>query len=230
MVKELWVVAIDGPAGAGKSTVSREVAKRLGFTYLDTGAMYRAVALAVKKANIPLEDNEALASLCENLEIHFDTTKDPPAIFLDKEDVSHKIRTPEIDMLASRVSAVGAVRHAMTRLQRVTAAQAGKVVAEGRDMGTVVFPDAKWKFFLTATLEERARRRFEERRQRGEKVEKGDVAKELKQRDEQDQKRALAPLKPAQDAVIIDTTNLSIPEVVDAICQMVVLNESETQK
>jgi len=230
VVREISVIAIDGPAGAGKSTVSREVAKRLGFMYLDTGAMYRALALAVKKAGIDPQNDKSLASLCKSLNIRFDAAQASPRIFLNGEDVSEHIRTPEIDMLASKISAIAVVRQEMTRLQRAVAEKAGRAVAEGRDMGTVVFPDAKCKFFLTATLEERARRRYEERRQRGEKVDPAQVARELKKRDEQDEKRALAPLKPAEDAVIIDTTQLTIDEVVDKICGMAKPRFAQTQK
>ena len=230
MVREISVIAIDGPAGAGKSTVSREVAKRLGFMYLDSGAMYRALALAVKKAGIDPQNDKSLASLCKSLNIRFDAAQASLRIFLNGEDVSEHIRTPEIDMLASKISAIAVVRQEMTRLQRAVAEKAGRAVAEGRDMGTVVFPDAKCKLFLTATLEERARRRYEERRQRGEKVDPAQVARELKKRDEQDEKRALAPLKPAEDAVIIDTTQLTIDEVVDKICGMAKPRFAQTQK
>jgi len=224
------VITIDGPAGAGKSTVSRLVARRLDFVYLDTGAMYRAVALAAKKNGVDLEDHQSLGALCDKLDISFDNTTDPPRILLDSRDISREIRTPEIDMLASRVSAIKEVREAMTSLQRKVAAEAGKVVAEGRDMGTVVFPSARWKFFLTATLDERARRRYEELIQRGEKISKSNVAKEMKKRDEQDSNRALAPLKPADDAMIIDTTNLSIDQVVNRICDIVDSTISQSQK
>ena len=192
--------------------------------------MYRAVALAAKKNGVDLEDHQSLGALCDKLDISFDNTTDPPRILLDSRDISREIRTPEIDMLASRVSAIKEVREAMTSLQRKVAAEAGKVIAEGRDMGTVVFPSARWKFFLTATLDERARRRYEELIQRGEKISKSNVAKEMKKRDEQDSNRALAPLKPADDAMIIDTTNLSIDQVVNRICDIVDSTISQSQK
>lgn len=230
MGKNRCVIAIDGPAGAGKSTVSRKVAKRLGYMYLDTGAMYRAVALAVKKGGIDPDNEEHIASLCQGLNIHFDAKKDPPRILLNGEDVSDQIRTFEIDMLASRISAIAVVRQAMTNLQRAVAERARRVVAEGRDMGTVIFPDTKCKFYLTATLEERARRRYKERRQRGEEVDLAEVAKELKRRDEQDETRVLAPLRPSEDAAIIDTTRLTIEEVVCKICEMVQSEAAQNQK
>ncbi len=224
------IIAIDGPAGAGKSTVSRVVAKRLGYLYLDTGAMYRAVALAAKTAGVDTKDHQALATLCNGLDISFDNATDPPAVLLNGQDVSAQIRTPEIDMLASCVSAIKAVREAMTGLQRKVAQEAREVVAEGRDMGTVVFPNARCKFFLTASPEERARRRYEELVQRGETIDKNAVAKEMEKRDQQDSTRSIAPLKPAPDAVIIDTTHLSIEEVVNKICETVASKISHRQK
>ncbi len=224
------IVTIDGPAGAGKSTVSRLVAKRLGYIYLDTGAMYRAVALAAKTGGVNTKDHNAVATLCNQLDISFDNATDPPAILLNGRDVSNQIRVPEIDMLASRVSAIKAVREAMTGLQRKVALDVGKLVAEGRDMGTVVFPDAQFKFFLTASPKERARRRYEELVQRGETIDKNTVAEEMKKRDQQDTTRSIAPLKPAPDAVIIDTTHLSVDEVVDKICKTVASRISDSLK
>ena len=206
-------ITIDGPAGSGKSTISRRLAEKQGFVYLDTGAMYRAVALAATRRGIKLDDGKRLGDLCRSLELHFNIDENPPGLFLDGEDISKAIRSPEIDMAASTVSAVKEVRAAMTDLQR-TMANGLNIVAEGRDMGTVVFPGARYKFFLTASSKERAERRYLERMARGESVSRESVEKELKKRDYQDETRALAPLKPADDAVIIDSTKLTIDQVV----------------
>ncbi|MBW2217472.1 MAG: (d)CMP kinase [Deltaproteobacteria bacterium] len=210
------IITIDGPAGSGKSTISRLLAKKIGFLYLDTGAMYRAVALAANRRGVGLDDRERLGDLCRSLDLHFNTDEDPPGLFLHGEDISKAIRSPEMDMAASTVSAVKEVRAAMTDLQRIMA-KGLNIVAEGRDMGTVVFPGAAHKFFLTASVKERAERRYRERTARGESVSRDSVEEELRKRDYQDETRALAPLKPAEDAVIIDSTELMIEQVVDKI-------------
>ncbi|MBU1902344.1 MAG: (d)CMP kinase, partial [Proteobacteria bacterium] len=152
------IITIDGPAGSGKSTVSRMLAKRIGYSYLDTGAMYRAVALVAKRKSVDFRDGEGLGRVCRSLDLQFDREEDPPRLLLCGEDISELIRSPELDMLSSKVSAVGEVRQAMTDLQRKMA-KGGRFVAEGRDMGTVVFPEANWKFYLTASIEVRAERR-----------------------------------------------------------------------
>ena len=210
------IITIDGPAGSGKSTISRLLAKKTGFLYLDTGAMYRAVALAANRRGVGLDDGRRLGDLCRSLDLHFNTDEDPPGLFLHGEDISKAIRSPEMDMAASTVSAVKEVRAAMTDLQRIMA-KGLNIVAEGRDMGTVVFPDAEHKFFLTASVKERAERRYRERVERGESVSRNSVEEELKKRDHQDETRALAPLRPAEDAVIIDSTELTVEQVVDKI-------------
>ena len=220
------VITIDGPAGSGKSTVSRLLARRLKVLYLDTGAMYRAVALKAKREGVDLKDREKISKLCRDLELHFKTTDGTARLFVGAEDISAAIRSPEMDMLSSAVSALKEVREAMTLLQRKMAEQGG-VVAEGRDMGTVVFPDADYKFFVNADPGVRAGRRYRERLERGESVSRGEVEKELRKRDDQDMTRALAPLVPAKDAIIIDTTHLTVEEVVE---KMVRIMEGGGQK
>ena len=214
------VIAIDGPAGSGKSTVSRLLAARLGYLYLDTGAMYRAVALQAKRKNIVLKDTEKISKLCMDLDLHFRTLDRATRLFLGAEDISDAIRSPEMDMLSSIISAIKEVRDAMTLLQRKMAEQRG-VVAEGRDMGTVVFPDAECKFFIDADPEVRAGRRYRERLARGEKVSSQEVEQELRKRDDQDRTRALAPLVPAKDAVLLDTTNLTVEEIVEIMVRTI---------
>ena len=210
------IITIDGPAGSGKSTISRALAKKINFLYLDTGAMYRAVALAAKRKGLTPDQGGRLGDLIRSMDLYFKTDEDPPKLFLAKEDISLAIRSPEMDMLASRVSAVKEVREGMSRLQRKMA-RGLKVVAEGRDMGTLVFPDAEHKFFLTAVPRVRAERRYRERVGRGESVSKEVVESELRKRDKNDQTRSLAPLKPAEDARIIDSTQLTPEQVVKEI-------------
>ena len=210
------VITIDGPAGSGKSTVSRLLARRLNRLYLDTGALYRAVALSAKRAGLGPADSEKLGKLCAQLDLSFDHSTDPPRIHLGWEDITDDIRSPEMDLLSSAISAVREVRNSMTTLQR-RMAEKTPVVAEGRDMGTVVFREAGSKFFLTASVTVRAERRYKERLQRGEHVSRSVVEKELKKRDHQDQNRPLAPLIPADDALIIDTSDLRPEGVVEII-------------
>ncbi|MDQ1334023.1 MAG: CMP/dCMP kinase [Thermodesulfobacteriota bacterium] len=208
------IITIDGPAGSGKSTVSRMLARCIHYSYLDTGAMYRAVALVAKRRGMDLHNGEALRKMCRSLDLWFDRGEDPPKLMLGEEDISGLIRSPELDMLSSSVSAVREVREAMSDLQR-RMSKDGEFVAEGRDMGSVVFFRARWKFYLTASAEARVERRYRERLERGETVTREGVAEDLKRRDDQDRMRALSPLKPAEDAVIIDSTALSAEEVVE---------------
>jgi cytidylate kinase len=210
------VITIDGPAGSGKSTISRILAKRIHGIYLDTGAMYRAVAFVAHRRGVSFSNGKELRDLCRDLALRFKTDEDPPRLFSGKEDISKAIRSPEMDMLSSEVSSVKEVREEMVSLQRKMA-QGGKLVAEGRDMGTVVFPKARHKFFLTASPEIRAQRRYRERLERGESISKSQVAEELRQRDRQDQTRSLAPLKPANDAIVIDSNTLTPEEVIEEI-------------
>jgi cytidylate kinase len=205
------IVAIDGPAGAGKSTVSRGLAERLGFHLLDTGALYRSVALAARRRGVGWDDDAALGVLAAALRLEFDGGR----TLLDGEDVSAEIRTPEISRGASQVAARPAVRKALLPLQRRLARAAPRgAVLEGRDIGTVVFPDAEVKFFLTASEEARARRRFDELRARGDPATFVEVLADQRRRDREDQERDVSPMRPADDAEHVDTTGLSRDEVI----------------
>ncbi len=208
------IVAIDGPAGAGKSTVARRVAEALGFVLLDTGALYRAVALAAKRGKVSVTDASRAGALAEDLARRNAIRLEPDKVTLDGEDVSREIRTPDIGMDASTVSAHPAVRKALLDMQR-KAGETGGIVAEGRDIGTVVFPDAEYKFFLTASPEVRAQRRYEELVAKGQTVNAADTLAEVKRRDAQDEGRAVAPLKPAPDAVLVDSSTMPIERVVE---------------
>ncbi len=212
------IITIDGPVASGKSTLSRLLAKRLDYLYLDTGAMYRAVALLAKRKGIDTGDKRKLQELCQNLDLRFQTEGEQTKLYLGDEDISLAIRTPEMDLLSSTISAIREVREAMTGLQRKMARQ-GRLVAEGRDMGTIVFPEAEYKFFVTASTKVRAQRRYKERMDRGESVSLEEVERELKMRDKQDETRPIAPLRPAKDAKIIDTTALNPYEVVEKILE-----------
>jgi cytidylate kinase len=207
------IITIDGPSGAGKSTISRALARALGYAYLDTGAMYRAVGLAVQRAGLPPEENAALTELLSSLELNLVEFDGETGVVLNGEDISTAIRSPEMAMLASRISALPTVRHRLTELQRQIGARGG-VVAEGRDMGTVVFPAAPHKFFLDASPEERARRRVAQLRAQGRQVQESEILAQIIERDRADSSRALAPLKPATDAVIVDSSRMTIDEVV----------------
>jgi len=213
-------VAIDGPVGSGKSTVARMVASQLGYTHIDTGALYRAIALLATRRGVPYADHEALGRLARDAQLEFRRVDGCQRIFLNGEDVEDDIRTPDMSQGASIVSAVTQVREALLDRQRQMA-DAGGVVMEGRDIGTVVLPNADVKVFLTASSEERARRRALELQQRGNPVSYEDVLAELLLRDERDSQRKVAPLKPAADAVTIDTTGLTLGQVVDAVLSLV---------
>jgi cytidylate kinase len=209
------IVAIDGPVGAGKSTVARALARELGFRYLNTGAMYRAVAIAASEAGIDLSapDLEAkLAPVLAAIRISFEGER----IVLNGADVTERVTDPAISDLASRLSALGAVRARMRELQRAAGSEGG-VVMEGRDIGTAIFPDAEFKFFLDADVAVRARRRYEELASKGASISYDQVLEQLRERDARDSSRALAPLKRADDAIVVDSTALDIPAVTNAI-------------
>jgi len=211
------VITIDGPAGAGKSTVSRQLAANLGVLYLDTGAMYRAVALQAERMGVNVDNGERVRAMCQALELRFETVAGENRLYLGREDVSAAIRSPRMDLLSSRVSAIREVREAMTELQRRIGENAHGIVAEGRDMGTVVFKDAEFKFYVTASQAVRAERRYKERKERGESPSRADVEREIEQRDDQDTNRALAPLRPAEDAIRIDSSKLAPAEVLEVM-------------
>jgi cytidylate kinase len=208
------IVAIDGPAGAGKSTVARRLAEALGFVLLDTGALYRAVALAAQRGKVAVTDAHRAGALAEDLARRGAIKLEGDRVMLDGEDVSRAIRTPEIGMDASTVSAHPAVRKALLDMQR-RAGEEGGVVAEGRDIGTVVFPDAEHKFFLTASDSVRATRRHEELTAKGQQTTFEEVLAEVKRRDAQDTTRVVAPLKPAADAVQVDSSTMLIDAVLE---------------
>lgn len=213
------VIAIDGPAGAGKSTVAKKVAEKLGFVYVDTGAMYRAVTSHAIDTGIGLEDVEGIAGVAGTVSIRLTQEAGKLHVWADGTDVTEKIRTPAVTAGVAKVSQVPEVRQAMVRLQREMAAQ-GSAVLDGRDIGTVVLPDACCKVFLTASTEERARRRWQEMRDKGYEQELTELQKEIEQRDQQDSGRELAPLRQAADAALIDTTGVSIDEVVATIVEL----------
>lgn len=217
---EAQIITIDGPAGAGKSTVSKMLARKLNFLYLDTGAMYRAVALRARREGVDPNDEGGLEKLCQRLEISFQEDREGQRVICQGEDVTEGIRDPEIGWMASTVSMKRPVREALVRMQRNIGSRE-KIVAEGRDTGTVVFPRAKYKFFLDADPQERARRRFRELAARGLAVNLEEIKREMKERDEQDSSRQLAPLRPAEDARMIESTGLTPEEVVERILEII---------
>jgi cytidylate kinase len=214
------IIAIDGPAGAGKSTLAKRLAKDLGFTYLDTGAMYRALALKILQTGVDLADEAVLRALVADTDINLVEQAGTLRVFLDGVEVSQSIRMPEVSQMASKASALKVVRQRMLELQR-DVGQKGSVVAEGRDIGTVVFPKAEVKIFLDASVEERARRRFEELREVGGDVSLEETLREIKERDRRDSERNLAPLRKAIDAITIDNSSLSANEVAERALEQV---------
>ena len=214
------IIAIDGPAASGKSTTAKLLAKQLGYLYLDSGAMYRACALAALEQDIAHSDIARLDKLLETIDIRIEYSPDGNKVLLNDIDVTKRIREEDISRLASDISTLGPVREKMVELQRQMGNEGG-VIMDGRDIGTVVFPHAELKFFMIASAEERARRRCEELIVKGLEADYETVLKELQERDKQDSTRALAPLKPAADAIEIDTTRLSIEEQVELLYQYV---------
>ncbi len=217
--KDRAVIAIDGPSGAGKSTVARLLADRLGYLYVDTGAMYRAVALKAKQTGLDFKDEKGLEGLCRSIHIEFQRDEKGIRVFCDGEDVTEDIRRPSMSLLASDISRVGVVRQSLVERQR-RFGEKGGVVLEGRDIGTVVFPGADLKFFLDADPRIRGRRRYEELKARGERADLRGTIREIERRDSSDRTRILAPLRKAEDSVLLDTTHLGVDEVVEKMVQI----------
>jgi len=221
MSKAVPVLALDGPSGSGKGTVGQICAQRLGWHYLDSGALYRAVAYVVARAEVDPEDVESVAALARDLEVA--CVPQPPEsaqIFVEGENVDRRLRTEEVGRLASELASVPAVRQALLEAQRRMRRAPG-LVADGRDMGTVVFPDAPWKFFLTASAEERAKRRYNQLKLKGFDVSLAPLFKAIQERDARDARRPVSPLKPADDAIVLDTSGMTIEEVVSRVLDQI---------
>ncbi len=214
------VIAIDGPAASGKSTTAKLVAQRLGYLYIDTGAMYRAMALKALQNGITLSDSEAVAKLVESTTIEQKSGPEGIQTFLDGRDVSHDIRTPEVSLAASDISAISTVRKRLVKLQQEMGRQGG-VVMEGRDITTVVFPDADIKVFMKAGISQRAQRRMEELKAKGAECSLEDIEKQIAERDAQDSQRADSPLTCTSDSLVIDTSALSIEQQVEQVLEAV---------
>ncbi len=214
------IIAIDGPAASGKSTTAQLLAQKLGYVYIDTGAMYRACALKAKKMGIDINDEESIRELLDDIDIRIENHNSKNRIYLDGEDVSEDIRADDISALASAISAIPAVRYKMVELQRKMGEKGG-VILDGRDIGTFVFPTAEVKFFLTASPEVRAKRRWLELQQKGINKDFSEVLADLVKRDNNDSQRALAPLKKADDAIEVDTSNMTIEEQTDYLYQII---------
>jgi len=213
-----FVIAIDGPSGAGKSTLARLLAQKLGYIYIDTGAMYRAIGWKARHEGIDPADEKRLAELCARTEVTIENNNNDPRFFVDGREVSGEIRTPEMGMMASAVSKSPALRSRLLTIQRELGKKGG-VVMDGRDIGTVVFPDADLKFFLEANAEERGKRRYFELKAKGMDVDLARITREIQERDNQDSGRTIAPLRKADDALLIDTSTLSINEVLDRMLE-----------
>ena len=218
MIRPVPVITIDGPSGSGKGTVAALLAGKLGWNFLDSGALYRLLAFAARNHGVDLTNDEALKVLAEHLDVQFGAARDGHGmiIILEGEEVTESIRNEQVGAGASQVAALPVVRTALLQRQKAFREAPG-LVADGRDMGTVVFPDAPLKIFLTASAEERARRRYLQLKARGDDVNLASLLEEIRERDERDTQRAVAPLKPADDAVQLDSTTLSIDEVLQKI-------------
>ena len=211
-------VAIDGPAGAGKSTIAKLVAKEKGYIYVDTGAMYRGLAIHFLKKGIDPENKEAVAKACQDAEVTIGYENGIQQIYLNGENVTEMLRTEEVGNMASKTSAIPEVREKLLDLQR-SLAREKDVIMDGRDIGTNILPDADVKIYLTASVETRAERRYKELKEKGEKCDLAEISRDIRARDERDMTREIAPLKKAEDAVLVDSSDMTIKEVVDEICR-----------
>lgn len=226
--EERLIIAIDGPSGAGKSTLAKHLAKELGFTYMDTGAMYRALALKVLREGVDLADDAAMARLIDSTTVDLQPADGAVRVLLDGADVAGEIRTPQVSQMASKASALPAVRARLLELQREMGRR-GSVVAEGRDIGTVIFPNAEVKIFLQASAAERARRRFAELQATGEAVRLDETLREIEERDQRDSGRDLAPLRQAEDALLIDSSSLDADQVMARVLEHIRMTEEKIQ-
>ena len=213
-------IAIDGPAGVGKSTLAKALAKHTGYIYIDTGAMYRAVALLAKRNGVAAEEGEALTNLLNGLLLQFKTVEDKKCLFNHEENIEDEIRQPEISKIVSAYAKLESVRRALTEQQRHIAEE-NSVIMDGRDIGTVVLPNADYKFYIVASVEERARRRFLELKNKGIEQDYDELVKDIASRDYQDATRKIAPLRKADDAILIDTDNLNEKEVLEKIIEII---------
>ncbi len=216
----VFKIAIDGPAGAGKSTIAKAVAKKLGIVYIDTGAMYRAVGLAAVRHGVDPKDAEGVKGILDDIRIEIAHGENGQIVYLNGEDVSTEIRLPEISVAASDVAVIGEVRAKLVELQRELA-QKTSVIMDGRDIGTFVLPDAELKIFLTASVDERAMRRYRELMEKGDKCTFEEVKTDMEYRDKNDSGRKIAPLKPAEDSITVDTTGKGLEESVELILNIV---------
>ncbi|MBI4382965.1 MAG: (d)CMP kinase [Nitrospinae bacterium] len=214
------IIAIDGPAGSGKSTVARQVAAKLRFRYIETGSMYRAVAWKARQRGIDLGDRERVAEVARGLDLEFVPRPEGQSLLVDGENASPVLKDEEVGRGAAVVAAYKEVRDIMTAKQREIG-RSGNVVMDGRDIGTIVFPEADWKFFLDADPAERGRRRYLELKGKNQVVDLDVIVEQVKQRDHEDRNRPIAPLRPARDAILVDTTHLRIEEVVDEVARRI---------